>query len=59
MNPDGRYLVCDHLYAPDAMQNNELYMSVAEHVKAFQDAKFKNCTIALQIKGLCVFKCND
>jgi ubiquinone/menaquinone biosynthesis C-methylase UbiE len=59
MNPDGCYLVCDHLYAPDAMQNNELYMSVAEHVKAFQDANFKKCTIALEIKGLCVFKCND
>lgn len=58
-NAKALYFVYDHLYTPDAMQNNQLYLSVVEHVKAFQEAKFKKCTIALEIKGLCVFKCND
>ena len=52
------YWVCDHLYAPHAMQNNELYMSADEHLQALRQAGFKEVAALMEINGLCVFKCN-
>ena len=52
------YLVCDHLFAENAMSNSELYMSKQEHLDCLQQAEFKEIEISLEIKGLCVFNCH-
>jgi SAM-dependent methyltransferase len=52
------YLVCDHLFAENAMSNSELYMSEQEHLASLQRAGFTEIKIAMQIKGLCVFNCH-
>lgn len=57
LKPKATYFVCDHLFAEDAMQNNELYMSKTEHLKFFQDAGFTQVRIPLEIQGLCLFEC--
>lgn len=56
LKPQASYLVCDHLYAENAMQNNELYMSKDEQLQAFEDAGFAWVEILLEINGLCLFK---
>lgn len=58
INDRGVYFVCDHLYAENAMQNNELYMSKNEHINALTYAGFSNIRIALNINGLCLFECH-
>lgn len=57
LNHEGVYLVCDHLYAEDAMQNNDLYMSKHEHKQALESAGFSDIRISLELKGLCLFEC--
>ncbi|WP_151980641.1 class I SAM-dependent methyltransferase [Acinetobacter guerrae] len=57
LKPKATYFVCDHLFAEDAMQNNELYMSETEHLKVFQDTGFTQVRIPLEIQGLCLFEC--
>lgn len=57
LKDDAIYLVCDHLYADDAMSNNELYMSMEEHFKTFEQAGFRQVHVLKQIKGLCAFSC--
>ena len=52
------YLICDHLFAQDGMNNNELYMSKQEHLVSLQQAGFTQIEMSLEIKGLCVFKCH-
>jgi ubiquinone/menaquinone biosynthesis C-methylase UbiE len=56
LNPDGIYLVCDHLCAPHAMQNNQLYMNKQEHLDAFSQASFQEIKMPLEIEGLCLFE---
>lgn len=53
----GIYLICDHIFAEDAMQNNQLYMSKDEHVQALKDAQFFEIIQPLVFKGLCLFQC--
>ncbi|MGE8539835.1 class I SAM-dependent methyltransferase [Acinetobacter sp. ANC 3813] len=50
------YFVCDHIFAPDAQQNNQLYMSVEEHLKAFKTAGISDAEFIQNFKGLAVFK---
>lgn len=57
LKENAEYLVCDHLYAENAMKNNQLYMSKEEHIKAFEQAGFLKSQIILDFKGLCLFKC--
>ncbi|WP_416202597.1 class I SAM-dependent methyltransferase [Acinetobacter sp. ANC 5054] len=56
MHEDSIYFVCDHIFAPDAQQNNQLYMSVDEHLTAFEIAEFKTTEFIQNLKGLAVFK---
>ena len=56
LNPDGIYLVCDHLWAPHAMQNNQLYMNKQEHLDALSQASFQEIKMPLEIEGLCLFE---
>lgn len=56
LNPKGIYLVCDHLCAPYAMQNDQLYMNKQEHLDAFSQASFQEIKMPLEIEGLCLFE---
>ncbi|MDR7015464.1 class I SAM-dependent methyltransferase [Acinetobacter sp. 3657] len=56
LNPKGHYLVCDHLCAPDAMKNDQLYMNKQEHLDALKQASFENIKMPLEIEGLCLFE---
>ena len=56
LEPQGCYLVCDHLYAPHAMQNDQLYMNKQEHIDALKAAAFENIKMPLEIEGLCLFE---
>ena len=58
-NAKAMYFVCDHLYAADAMQNDQLYMTKHEHIFALEQAGFINIQIALEIKSLCLFQCES
>lgn len=57
LNPQGIYLICDHLFANDAMQNNQLYMSKQEHLVALKEARFNHIIQPLAFNGLCLFQC--
>ncbi|MDH0030298.1 MULTISPECIES: class I SAM-dependent methyltransferase [Acinetobacter] len=56
LEPQGCYLVCDHLCAPHAMQNDQLYMNKQEHIDALKAASFENIKMPLEIEGLCLFE---
>ncbi|RZG80429.1 class I SAM-dependent methyltransferase [Acinetobacter venetianus] len=56
LKPQGYYLVCDHLCAPHAMQNGQLYMNKQEHIGALKEASFENIKMPLEIEGLCLFE---
>ena len=55
LNPNGRYLVCDHYVGLDRMRNDALFMSVAEQHHALQSAGFKTVACLLQKRGLVLF----
>ena len=57
LKPNAIYLVCDHIYAPDAMKNNELYMSKLEHFQSLEAAGYTNIELVKEMKGLCLFLC--
>ncbi|ATU45383.1 class I SAM-dependent methyltransferase [Acinetobacter junii] len=56
LKPKATYLVCDHLCAPNAMQNDQLYMNKQEHLDALRQASFQKIKISLEIEGLCLFE---
>ena len=56
LKPKGYYLVCDHLCAAHAMQNDQLYMTKQEHLDALEQASFKAIKMPLEIEGLCLFE---
>ncbi|MCU4336508.1 class I SAM-dependent methyltransferase [Acinetobacter dispersus] len=58
LKPKGYYLVCDHLCAAHAMQNDQLYMTKQEHLDALKQAFFTQIKIPLEIEGLCLFEMN-
>ena len=53
--PNASYLVCDHIFSPDAMQNNELYMSKYEHFECLKQADYKHVDLVKERQGLCLF----
>lgn len=57
LKPQAVYFVCDHIFAPDAMKNNELYMSQHEHFQALKNAGFNDVALVKEIKGLGLFEC--
>ncbi|EPF88207.1 hypothetical protein GCM10025882_27200 [Acinetobacter gyllenbergii] len=56
LKPQGHYLVCDHLCAAHAMQNDQLYMTKQEHLDALEQASFTQIKMPLEIEGLCLFE---
>ncbi|GGI59016.1 hypothetical protein GCM10011446_05110 [Acinetobacter vivianii] len=56
LKSEGYYLVCDHICAPDAMQNDQLFMSKQEHIDALKKASFDVIKMPLEIAGLCLFE---
>ena len=56
MHKQSIYFVCDHIFAPDAMQNNDLYMSIDEHEEALKHAGFQNIAFIKNLKGLALFR---
>ncbi|NWK75604.1 class I SAM-dependent methyltransferase [Acinetobacter sp. SwsAc6] len=56
MHPHSVYFVCDHIYASDAMQNNELYMSIDEHEEGLTQAGFNKIKFIKNLKGLALFR---
>ncbi|MDQ9021391.1 class I SAM-dependent methyltransferase [Acinetobacter sichuanensis] len=57
LKPTAIYLVCDHIFAPHAMQNHDLYMSTQEHVQSLKSAGFKDIDLVMQKESLCLFEC--
>lgn len=56
MHKQSSYFVCDHIFAPDAMQNNELYMSIDEHQNALKQAGFQYISFIKNLNGLALFR---
>jgi ubiquinone/menaquinone biosynthesis C-methylase UbiE len=52
LEPDGVYLVCDHVVGPEGMANTELYMTRWEQREALLAAGFGEVKIILEKKGL-------
>ena len=44
----GLYLVCDHYYGEDGMQNDQLYMSLDEHTASLEAAGFNVAEILIK-----------
>lgn len=57
LKDDAIYFVCDHIFASDAMQNNQLYISVVEHFQSFEEAEYTQVELIKDYKGLCLFEC--
>lgn len=56
LKPEAIYLVCDHIFAPHAMTNNELFMSKQEHVQSLKAANFNQVDLVMEHQGLCLFE---
>jgi cyclopropane fatty-acyl-phospholipid synthase-like methyltransferase len=52
LQPDGSYLVCDHVLGPDGMSNGELYMTISEQEDALEIAGFRDVSVLLEKAGL-------
>ena len=55
LKPNASYLVCDHIFAIDAMQNDELYMSKYEHFQRLKQASYQHVNLVKEHQGLCLF----
>lgn len=56
LNPGGIYLVCDHFAGEDGMQNDQLYMSVAEQRQALLTAGFREVEQIMRCSGMVVHR---
>jgi SAM-dependent methyltransferase len=52
LEPDGIYLVCDHVVGSEGMANASLYMTLREHCEALHAAGFGEVKTILEKKGL-------
>jgi cyclopropane fatty-acyl-phospholipid synthase-like methyltransferase len=52
LEPDGVYLVCDHVVGPEGMANASLYMTLREQCEALHAAGFGEVKTILEKKGL-------
>ena len=52
LEPNGRYLVCDHFLGEGGMQNADLYMTVDEQRDALIKAGFRAVKLLLRKGGL-------
>lgn len=56
LNNNGVYIVTDHIVADNGMKNNDLYMTIDEHLKALSLAGFTHINILKEKNALCSFK---
>jgi predicted methyltransferase len=56
LEPNGVYLVCDHVVGPEGMTNTELYMTSGEQHEALHAAGFGEVKILLEKKGLALYR---
>jgi SAM-dependent methyltransferase len=56
LEPDGVYLVCDHVVGPEGMANTELYMTPRQQREALHAAGFGEVQIILEKKGLVLLR---
>lgn len=56
LNEYGLYIVTDHIIADNGMKNNDLYMTVDEHLKVLSLAGFSKIDILKEKNALCSFK---
>ncbi len=54
--PGGFYLVCDHYYGTDGMQNDQLYMSIEEQKNALLEAGFFSVGLLMQKGGMTLYR---
>lgn len=57
--PGGRYLVCDHYFGPDGMQNDRLYMTVDEQRAALAEAGFRTVEELLRKGGMTLHRATE
>jgi hypothetical protein len=55
LSPGRFYLVCDHYYGTDGMQNDQLYMSIGEQKNALSAAGF-SVTLLMQKGGMTLYR---
>ena len=56
LKPDGIFLYCDHIVGPDAMQNNQLYMTLAEQQQVLENTGFEEIELLLQYGSLALWQ---
>jgi SAM-dependent methyltransferase len=56
LQPHGAYLMCDHFHGEGGMENDQLFMSVAEHREALLSAGFVRVDELMQRKGAVLFR---
>lgn len=56
LNKNGVYIVTDHIVVDNGMKDNELYMTVNEHLKILSLAGFNQINILKEKNALCSFK---
>src|SRR5262245_16661102 len=56
LEPQGLYLVCDHVLGPEGMTNSALYMTTAEQSEALNGAGFREVEVVLEKKGLALIR---
>ena len=59
LEPDGVYLVCDHVVGPEGMTNTELYMTRREQREALHAAGFGEVAVILEKKGLVLHRADQ
>jgi SAM-dependent methyltransferase len=58
LRPGSSYLVCDHFVGPDAMSNDQLFMTVDEQKAAIESAGFSSVRQVLLKGGLVLHQAN-
>jgi predicted methyltransferase len=58
LRPGGSYLVCDHFFGPGGMNNDQLYMTAAEHRAAIESAGYPSVRQVLLKGGLILHHAN-
>ena len=59
MHKNSIYIVCDHICAPHAMQNDQLYMNIAEHIESLREAVLSNIEWQRELNGLAIFRAGN
>ena len=53
------YIIFDHICTPHAMQNDQLYMNIAEHIESLREAVLSNIEWQRELNGLAIFRAGN